>query len=174
MRDPPPPGSPEPAKPSLWARSPVLRILTRLAFSSVLGVVVLTGAILGHDALTYGSHHVGKVDVHPLALKPEKGGPKNLPILAHDISELEDADQRKDKPRLVIVGGGWGVRICLACWVCASMEADLVASTTAAHTGRRPAQDAPRRRLQCDGRRTAELFSLRAYFAFCRPPQPSP
>lgn len=113
LRDPPPPGSTLPPPPSLWARSSVLRVLTRLCFSSVLGLVVLTGAILVHDSLTYGSHRVGTVDVHPLALKPERGGRKNLPVLAHDIGELEEGNgngERKDKPRLVIVGGGWGVR----------------------------------------------------------------
>lgn len=109
LREPNPDGTP--LKSTLWSRSPILRVLTRLAFSSVLGLFVLTGAILVHDSLTYGSNKVGKVDVHPLALKPEKGGRKNLPILAHDIQELEEGHggERKEKPKLVIVGGGWGV-----------------------------------------------------------------
>lgn len=46
----------------------------------------------------------------PLALKPERGGPKNLPILQRYLGDFEDATntQLVEKPHLVIVGGGWG------------------------------------------------------------------
>ncbi|CDZ98411.1 64 kda mitochondrial nadh dehydrogenase [Phaffia rhodozyma] len=113
------PPSIEPAsnKNNAFTRSIIVRILARLVFSSVLGICVVTGVILGHDALTYGTTHVEKVPVHPLALKPETGGPRNLPILARDISDMEKDRSRHnvdsmgvetEKPRLVIVGGGWG------------------------------------------------------------------
>ena len=47
----------------------------------------------------------------PLALKPERGGPKNLPIAKSYLSDLEDSENTElaEKPHLVIVGGGWGV-----------------------------------------------------------------
>ncbi|KAI8140727.1 pyridine nucleotide-disulfide oxidoreductase-domain-containing protein [Fennellomyces sp. T-0311] len=40
-----------------------------------------------------------------LALYPERGGRKNLPIVTH---QLDDRVGEEEKPRLVIVGGGWG------------------------------------------------------------------
>ncbi|CAP67418.1 uncharacterized protein PODANS_1_24200 [Podospora anserina S mat+] len=45
-----------------------------------------------------------------LALNPRRGGPKNLPILEVFIDDEDDEDRKrqKDKPRLVILGGGWG------------------------------------------------------------------
>ncbi|KAL7413803.1 hypothetical protein BDY24DRAFT_52261 [Mrakia frigida] len=116
---------------NIWSRSPVLRVVTRLCFSSVLGLTVLTGVLLLHDASTYGSQHVERVPVHPLAISPSKGGPKNLPILERSIEDLETGQEgmwgkskgssgKEDgsrmeseggKPRLVIVGGGWGVSL---------------------------------------------------------------
>ena len=50
--------------------------------------------------------------VAPRALQPERGGPKNLPILSTLLSDWEDDENRglAQKPHLVIVGGGWGVR----------------------------------------------------------------
>ena len=48
----------------------------------------------------------------PLALHPESGGPKNLPIAKVYLSDIEDPENTElsQKPHLVIVGGGWGVR----------------------------------------------------------------
>ncbi|ORX57479.1 nucleotide-binding domain-containing protein [Hesseltinella vesiculosa] len=43
--------------------------------------------------------------VNPLALHPERGGAKNLPIVSH---QLDDYVMEKSKPRLVIIGSGWG------------------------------------------------------------------
>ncbi|KAG0189623.1 hypothetical protein DFQ28_003162 [Apophysomyces sp. BC1034] len=42
--------------------------------------------------------------VHPLALYPEPGGMKDLPVAAH---QLDDEADGNSKPRLVIIGGGW-------------------------------------------------------------------
>ncbi|TFK54717.1 mitochondrial NADH dehydrogenase [Heliocybe sulcata] len=81
-----------------------------LIASSAVGLVVITGAIFVHDAFTYTEAHVDRVPVSPLALHPEKGGPKNLPIAMSLVDDVEDEEYQKvaHKPRLVIVGGGWG------------------------------------------------------------------
>lgn len=56
--------------------------------------------------------NVEGVPVAPLALKPELGGPKSLPVLRSYLSDIEDDENSElsRKPHLVIVGGGWGVR----------------------------------------------------------------
>ncbi|THG99455.1 hypothetical protein EW026_g2881 [Hermanssonia centrifuga] len=71
---------------------------------------MLTGAIFLHDAFTYTDKHIDGVPVAPLALHPERGGPKNLPVVKSYLSDLEDSEQSElcEKPHLVIVGGGWG------------------------------------------------------------------
>lgn len=83
-----------------------------LGLSSVVGVAVVGAGILAHDAFTYNDKHVDRVPVNPLALNPERGGPKNLPIARVLIDDEEDEEAKllAVKPRLVIVGGGWGVR----------------------------------------------------------------
>lgn len=81
-------------------------------FSSAFGVLLLGAGIFIHDAFTYQNKHIDRVPVSPLALHPELGGPKNLPVVRALVDDEED-DQAKsllDKPKLVIVGGGWGVR----------------------------------------------------------------
>lgn len=84
-----------------------------LGLSAVVGVVSLTGAILIHDCFTYSNKHVHRVPVNPLALNSERGGPKNLPIARVLVGDDEDDDAKLlgTKPKLVIVGGGWGVSI---------------------------------------------------------------
>ena len=79
--------------------------------SSAIGVVTIGTGILVHDAFTYSERHIDRVPVNPLALHPERGGPKNLPI-AHVLVDDEEDDEAKaltEKPKLVIVGAGWGV-----------------------------------------------------------------
>jgi hypothetical protein len=80
--------------------------------SAVLGVTVLVGGVFIHDAFTYSDKHMDRVPVSPLALHPERGGPKNLPIASVLVGDEDDGALApvQDKPRLVIVGGGWGVR----------------------------------------------------------------
>ncbi|SPO28234.1 probable NADH dehydrogenase (ubiquinone), 64 kD subunit, mitochondrial [Ustilago trichophora] len=77
--------------------------------SIVFGLTATTAIILAHDALTYREAHVDKVPLHPLALEPKKGGPKNLPILSSYAEDEQDQVSRDlaGKERLVIVGGGW-------------------------------------------------------------------
>ncbi|KAF8323338.1 putative NADH dehydrogenase, 64 kd subunit, mitochondrial [Clavulina sp. PMI_390] len=81
-----------------------------LVGSSVLGVFTFMSVVFVHDAFTYTSKHVDRVPVNPLALHPELGGPKNLPVARVLIDDEEDEASQAiaTKPKLVIVGGGWG------------------------------------------------------------------
>jgi len=50
------------------------------------------------------------IPVSELALNPRRGGPKNLPIVEHFVDD-DDCDENrkvKHKPKLVILGTGWG------------------------------------------------------------------
>ena len=53
------------------------------------------------------------VPVAPRALNPERGGSKNLLVLSTLPSDWEDEKNwgLAEKPHLVIVGGGWDVRL---------------------------------------------------------------
>ena len=90
---------------------PVFSFTTKLCISSLLGLTVLVGALLLHDSFTYSERHVDRVPTNPLSLKPRRGGKKNLPIIEANLDDEEDETKRamKDKPRLVVIGGGWGV-----------------------------------------------------------------
>jgi NADH dehydrogenase len=72
------------------------------------GLVV---AFFIYDASTYNENAaVEDVAVPELALHPRRGGPKNLPIADFYVDD-EDCPENsalKDKPRLVILGTGWG------------------------------------------------------------------
>jgi len=78
--------------------------------SATLGIGLIGGAVFVHDAFTYTDKHVENVPVNPLALNPTTGGPKNLPMACSLVGDEEDDDAKAlaKKPRLVIVGGGWG------------------------------------------------------------------
>lgn len=56
------------------------RVCGYLIGSAAFGLFTVVGAIFIHDAFTYTSKHVDRVPVNPLALHPEVGGPKGLPI----------------------------------------------------------------------------------------------
>ncbi|KAK8010065.1 hypothetical protein PG990_009030 [Apiospora arundinis] len=76
------------------------------------GFIGLLGAsFFLYDATTYKeSADNGECSVSELALRPRRGGPKNLPI-AEALVDDDDTEAKrsvKDKPRLVILGGGWG------------------------------------------------------------------
>ena len=64
-----------------------------------------------YDATTYHECE-GKVDigVDETALSPLRGGPKNLPIaeVLVDDEDSEEMREQKNKPKLVILGTGWG------------------------------------------------------------------
>ena len=115
----------------------VARYTFYLVGSTIVGCGLLTAGIFVHDAFTYqdrvsvfvhllpraytdslvACQHVKDVPVAPRALQPERGGPKNLPVLSTLLSDWEDEENRglSEKPHLVIVGGGWGVRPSVVC-----------------------------------------------------------
>lgn len=68
-------------------------------------------AFFVYDATTYRERPSAEdIPVSELALNPRHGGPKNLPIaevLVGDYDSEEMAEQN-EKPRLVILGTGWG------------------------------------------------------------------
>lgn len=64
-----------------------------------------------YDASTYADHDTtSDIHISQLALNPRRGGPKNLPICEVLIDDDDSAEKQgqKDKPKLVILGGGWG------------------------------------------------------------------
>ena len=109
------PPTPTPSGPGKFLRygGKVAKYTAFTCFSAVLGLSVVIGGVFIHDVFTYSDRHVDRVPVSPLALHPERGGPKNLPVASELVGDEDEDDSLvpvKDKPRLVIVGGGWGVR----------------------------------------------------------------
>src|SRR3569833_1974308 len=79
--------------------------------SSIAFIGVGVIAFFLYDASTYKEFaDTGEVDVSQIALNPRRGGPKNLPIYEVQIDDADCAEnkRKKDKPKLVILGGGWG------------------------------------------------------------------
>ncbi|RHZ56506.1 putative NADH-ubiquinone oxidoreductase 64 kDa subunit [Aspergillus thermomutatus] len=95
-------------------RSPTLNILLK-TFTYCGFFIVMSGvavvAFFIYDATTYREDPSSEdIPVSELALNPRRGGPKNLPIaevLVGD-NDSEAMVQQNDKPRLVILGTGWG------------------------------------------------------------------
>ncbi|KAK6363474.1 hypothetical protein TWF730_000906 [Orbilia blumenaviensis] len=88
----------------------IIRTLTTLGFiGAVFGGTLICFFI--YDATTYNEDpEAMDVPVSELALNPERGGPKNLPIarVLVDDDESEGKGTCKHKPKLVILGCGWG------------------------------------------------------------------
>ncbi|KAF2396526.1 hypothetical protein EJ06DRAFT_533785 [Trichodelitschia bisporula] len=90
----------------------------RYAYRSfaALGFVVLSlggvlTAVFIYDATTYRMGPANEdVSVSEVALNPRRGGPKNLPIAEHLIDDDDSPSKKnqKHKPKLVILGTGWG------------------------------------------------------------------
>lgn len=76
----------------------------------VIGSGALVLAFFIYDASTYRHHSAADIPVSELALNPRRGGPKNLPIADVLVGDYDSESmlQQKDKPRLVILGTGWG------------------------------------------------------------------
>lgn len=76
--------------------------------ASVFGVCLL--AFFAYDASTYNVGPVEDVEVPLDAIDPPRGGPKNLPICKSylDSGDHDDMSVLNEKPRLVILGTGWG------------------------------------------------------------------
>ncbi|KFH42075.1 External alternative NAD(P)H-ubiquinone oxidoreductase B1-like protein [Hapsidospora chrysogenum ATCC 11550] len=101
-------------RPLPQAKSSLLHICYRAAAwvgasLTVVGVGVI--AFFIYDASTYKEYRThSDIDVSQLALQPRRGGPKDLPIAEFYIDDDDSEARRrlKDKPRLVVLGGGWG------------------------------------------------------------------
>lgn len=95
-------------------RGPVFRALYPIftytgAFIFVSGCLVL--AFFIYDATTYREDLTyADIPVSENALEPKRGGPKNLPIAESlvDDDDCEGMSKQKHKPKLVILGSGWG------------------------------------------------------------------
>ncbi|CAK7198135.1 hypothetical protein SEUCBS139899_000793 [Sporothrix eucalyptigena] len=77
-------------------------------------IVFISLGVIGFFIYDYNTYKEGAehedIAVSQLALNPRRGGPKNLPLYEVQIDD-SDCDERlrtKDKPKLVILGGGWG------------------------------------------------------------------
>ncbi|OAX83910.1 hypothetical protein ACJ72_01723 [Emergomyces africanus] len=101
-------------KPPLKQRSRTVRIIYNVfAYCGIFVVVsgVLVTGFFVYDATTYHRDLVSQdIFVSELALNPRRGGPKNLPIadVMVDDDDSEIMREQKDKPKLVILGTGWG------------------------------------------------------------------
>ncbi|QYT04098.1 NADH:ubiquinone reductase (non-electrogenic) [Trichoderma simmonsii] len=97
-------------KPLPQRKSWLLNFLYRAAAWVGISITVVGGGVFAfflYDASTYKEHGTqSDIDVSQLALQPRRGGPKNLPIAEVYIDD--DETKAKTKPRLVILGGGWG------------------------------------------------------------------
>jgi len=78
-------------------------------FVAISGTLVV--AFFAYDASTYkeGSD-TQDIPVSELALNPRRGGPKNLPIADYFVDDDDSPETKsiKHKPKLVILGTGWG------------------------------------------------------------------
>lgn len=95
-------------------RGPVFRFVFRFfaytgAFILFSGGLVVTFFI--YDASTYREDlSYTDIPVSERALEPRRGGPKNLPIAEVLVDDDDSAEmvRQKHKPKLVILGSGWG------------------------------------------------------------------
>lgn len=79
------------------------------------GFVLITGSLVVafflYDASTYREDlSYTDIPVSENALEPRRGGPKNLPIaeVLVDDDDCPENSRQKHKPKLVILGSGWG------------------------------------------------------------------
>jgi NADH dehydrogenase len=82
--------------------------ITGFTVLTVGGVVI---AFFVYDASTYREDlSYSDIPVSEQALTPRRGGPKNLPIadILVDDDDCEGMARQRDKPKLVILGSGWG------------------------------------------------------------------
>jgi len=102
-------GKPLPQQRS-WIHNFAYRSAAWLGISiTVLGVGVV--AFFAFDYSTYREDlSYRDIQVSQIALNPRRGGPKNLPIAEVQIDDDDTAEmqRQKDKPKLVVLGGGWG------------------------------------------------------------------
>lgn len=95
-------------------QNPVVWFCIRCAAWLGTSVVVVGLGVVGfflYDASTYKDEaDIGEIRVSDLALNPPRGGPKNLPVaeVLIDDNDTEEMESLLEKPKLVILGAGWG------------------------------------------------------------------
>ncbi|KAI9724134.1 MAG: hypothetical protein M1812_000853 [Candelaria pacifica] len=101
-------------KPLPQKKSRLYRFVYRSLAYTGFFILVTGGLVVAffiYDASTYRDDLTfSDIPVSELALNPRRGGPKNLPI-AESLVDDEDSHEmsrQKDKPKLVILGTGWG------------------------------------------------------------------
>ncbi|KAJ3474179.1 hypothetical protein NLG97_g9956 [Lecanicillium saksenae] len=102
-------GKPLPQRKS-WTLNFCYRMMAWIGTSIAVGGILVTAFFI-YDASTYKEGaDTGDISVSQLALLPRRGGPKNLPIADVLIDDNDNNGKRnnQDKPKLVILGGGWG------------------------------------------------------------------
>lgn len=101
-------------KPLPDRRGPVFRFFYRFFAYTGGFILVAGGLVLGffiYDASTYREDlSYTDIPVPTEALYPRRGGPKNLPIANTlvDDNDCPETAQSKHKPKLVVLGSGWG------------------------------------------------------------------
>jgi NADH dehydrogenase len=101
-------------KPLPAPRSRLFRVAYRTAATLGLFVAITGGLVVAffiYDASTYKEDsETEDIPVSELALNPRRGGPKNLPIADYFVDDDDCPEMRdiKHKPKLVILGTGWG------------------------------------------------------------------
>ena len=95
-------------------RGRIFRFTYRL-FAYAGGFILTTGGLVVaffiYDASTYREDlSYTDIPVSEDALEPRRGGPKNLPIaeVLVDDDDCPENERQKHKPKLVILGSGWG------------------------------------------------------------------
>ncbi|KAM3522704.1 hypothetical protein MY4038_008510 [Beauveria bassiana] len=102
-------GKPLPQRQS-WTLNFAYRMMAWIGTSIAVGGILVTAFFI-YDATTYKEGaDAGDITVGELALQPRRGGPKNLPIadVLIDDNDNNGKSECQDKPKLVILGGGWG------------------------------------------------------------------
>lgn len=95
-------------------RSRTLNVIYRTSAWFGISIVVIGTGVLGfflYDASTYrDDYNARDLEIPNLALNPKRGGPKNLPIaeVLMDDMDSDELQNQMNKPKLVILGGGWG------------------------------------------------------------------
>ncbi|KAF2645938.1 hypothetical protein P280DRAFT_418175 [Massarina eburnea CBS 473.64] len=101
-------------KPLPAPKSRFIRFAYRTAATVGVFVTISAGLVVSffiYDWSTYKEDpETVDIPVSELALHPRRGGPKNLPIADHFIDDDDCAENKaiKHKPKLVILGTGWG------------------------------------------------------------------
>ncbi|CDS02735.1 hypothetical protein LRAMOSA00139 [Lichtheimia ramosa] len=98
----------------IWqhARDAIHRVTRPRVILPATAIAGLAGSFIyymRHDIEYIGIAQGAHKHVPTLALHPVTGGAKNLPIVTHQLDDDQpETMQKLNKPRLVILGGGWG------------------------------------------------------------------